>query len=249
MCTQSHSHSNSKRVTVWNVNGTVEPQHVCEIMKNGNYKEEADLPYWNSSAQNNVRKFLNVFLGYFFWWYLIIGFHLLRLFQATGRCEGSIWLLVGYTRDSSSVESHFSEVAVKLTKCFLYRIFGVFFCFFLCFWTQKYKIFFPLSGNLIKYLTAYEMNNWKKVKSLFWFCMFTIMFSVYYWCFPPSSSYAKVQIVLGSQLILQMHPLDASVRTSLYYCQNIRKTVWDKCVFSCRKFDTFYSYMNVFNKL
>lgn len=63
MCTQSHSHSNSKRVTV---NGTVEPQHVCEIMKNGNYKEEADLPYWNSSAQNNVRKFLNVFLGYFF---------------------------------------------------------------------------------------------------------------------------------------------------------------------------------------
>lgn len=66
MCTQSHSHSNSKRVTVWNVNGTVEPQHVCEIMKNGNYKEEADLPYWNSSAQNNVRKFLNVFLGYFF---------------------------------------------------------------------------------------------------------------------------------------------------------------------------------------
>lgn len=248
MCTQSHSHSNSKRVTVWNVNGTVEPQHVCEIMKNGNYKEEADLPYWNSSAQNNVRKFLNVFLGYFFfWWYWLSfaqTFSSYRKMRGINLASGRLhsWLFkrgIPLFRGGSEINKVLS----------LQDLWSFFFFFCWCFWTQKYKIFFPLSGNLIKYLTAYEMNNWKKVKSLFWFCMFTIMFSVYYWCFPPSSSYAKVQIVLGSQLILQMHPLDASVRTSLYYCQNIRKTVWDKCVFSCRKFDTFYSYMNVFNKL
>lgn len=59
----------------------------------------------------------------------------------------------------------------------------------------------------------------------------------------------KVQIVLGSQLISEIHPLDAFVGTSLYYCQNIRKTVRQMCPFCKKKSDTFYSYMNVFNKL
>lgn len=95
---------------------------------NMKYKEEVDLPYWNSSAQNNMRWFLNIYLGYFLvTLYLIIGFHWLKLFQATGSCKRSIWLLVGSNiPDSSSVGSHFSEAAVKSTKCFLYGIFGVF---------------------------------------------------------------------------------------------------------------------------
>lgn len=50
----------------------------------------------------------------------------------------------------------------------------------------------------------------------------------------------KVQTVLGSQLISEIHPLDAFVGTSLYYCQNIRKTVRQMCPF-CKKNQTHFT--------
>lgn len=67
-------------------------------------------------------------------------------------------------------------------------------------------------------LIAYEVKYWKEnswIKLLFWFYM--LIMTLFILCH-------KVQIVLGSQLILEIHPLEF-VRTSLYYCQNIRKTV------------------------
>lgn len=119
----------------------------------------------------------------------------------------------------ATLQSH-SEVAVKSSKCLLYRIFGA---FSLGFWTQKYKNVFPLSGNLIYELSNCLWNELLKKKLNLVFCKLLMLSSLSILCH-------KVQIVLGSQMILEIHPLDTLVRTGLYYCQNIRKTVWDKCV-------------------
>lgn len=125
-------------------------------------------------------------------------------------------------------------------KCFLYKIFGLFKKWFwtLCFFNQIKNVF-PLSRNLIcelfhclcdELLDKTKQNSWINQKKIiilvyyhvFWLNKITDVFH--------TLVATKCKLCWEVKWFLEIHPLNALVRTSLYYCQNIRKTVWDKYV-------------------
>lgn len=223
MCTQSHSHVESEMSHRFkSVRGTIDSGQVPELV----IRKLSELTRRKEICRTGIAKH-NTIPGI-----SSVIFHLLGFNLSYGKMQ-RINLASGWLR-SLLFPSH---VEVKSTKCSHYRIFGVLLL------GSEIQMFYHFQGTWW-YSTAHEIIK-KKNKSI-------ILVLCDYCHDAPDALIVlrhKVQIVPGSRLILQMHPPDTRVRTSLYYCQNTRKTVWDKCVLLCRKFDTFYSYMKVFNKL
>lgn len=116
------------------------------------------------------------------------------LHPATGRCEGSIWLLVGSLtclhewlfEHEITLFRGGSEIIKVLSSQDLWR-FGFLFDIFGLKNTKCISTFKESYFLISCYLIAYEVNYWNKNSwtnqiKLFWFYMFTID----YWCFPHS---------------------------------------------------------------
>lgn len=147
---------------------------------------ETDFPYGDISAQHKVRRFstfiLDIFGGISLNNWLSFAW---TLHPATRRRrQGPIWLLFGSlicsTGDSWSVRSHSSEAAVKSSRCFLYRIFGLFgIKNTKCFSRNLIHELFKLQNELLENKTKNSSMN-----------LIILVLHVYenvnYWCFPRS---------------------------------------------------------------
>lgn len=133
---------------------------------------------------------------------------------ATERCKRPVWLQVGSLWHLWLFKRHFSFVAVK--KCFFFFLqdLWVFKLLESKFWTI---------WKLFKLITE-QQNNIK-----------TQSFGLTYWLFfPLRMPFTHRPAPQSANCAGKSTDLRNTSTGSLYYCLNIRKTMWDKCASVCK---------------